>query len=178
MKNVMRILAGMALVALMFQAAVLVASKEKIGLFTFMDENISKKLDDTYLANFKGLIVKAKESIDKMSGTNDHTPLTWAIRKNLPDMVEFILLTGANPDIAGMFFETPLLFAAKEYVRTGEDGYAVIFEKLLKYNANPKIDFLSMSAWGDPVKTERIKKLGSTLQAARETDDSLDEDEY
>ncbi len=166
MKNVMKIFAGMALVVLMFQAGVLVASKE-VELFTFMAKHDKKgePLSAQDLDTFKDLIVKDKEFIDEKGGPNNHTPLTWATEKNLPNMVEFILAKGANPDQEGILFNNPLRIAAEDYVRTGKEGYMGIFKKLLEYGANRKsINLFELSSWADPVKNERVEMLKNILE--------------
>lgn len=173
MKNMIRMLAGMALAALMFQPRVLVASKEgdkkKEELSSFMEKNSNKELNSENIKWFKEKIISGKEFINVKFEPNDHTPFTWAIDNNLPDVVSTMLVYGADPNKTGPSYQYPLALAAESYIRTGKDGYKVIFETLLKNSADPKnFNLLEMDT-AEPIKGKRAEALGSILNAAPET---------
>ena len=73
------------------------------------------------------LLAGAKASAADPDGT---TALHWAVRRNVQQIVDYLLNAGANPEAANRYGVTPLALAA-------ENGDALIVERLLAAGADP-----------------------------------------
>lgn len=101
-----------------FELAELIVEKNYIfekntnPIVTAVDEFIDEKLTKEETKNFIELFIKKGADINMPAGDEGHTPLMWAVEAASLEMVELLLVLGADVNKANLYQQTPLLLAA------------------------------------------------------------------
>jgi ankyrin repeat protein len=63
---------------------------------------------------FAGLLLDYGAQINALDSELKSTPLAWAVRYNWPNLVAYLLERGADPNLAGATWATPLAWTHKK----------------------------------------------------------------
>ena len=86
------------------------------------------------IQNDLGIEIDVNETVD----ISEQTPLMIACREGYPDIVDFLILNGANVNLARRDGTTPLITVAENSIMDKDDQLTIV-EKLIESNANVNV---------------------------------------
>ncbi len=108
----------------------------------------------------KAVVDMLVEAIDPITKTHGDTALTWAVRKNFPDIITALINEKAYLDKQDKNGNTALIIAA-------DNGYANIVEMLIKAGANPNIKNILGDTALSVAESRGYKEIAKMLKKAK-----------